>query len=360
MKQSNRIAVIMAGGAGERFWPVSRRSRPKQLLRLTRQDCSLLEEAVERVAPLFGQDRVFIATGKSVEAPIRASGALPESQIWVEPDRRNTLGALCWVAAQLLARGDAEATLAVLTADHRIGPEEAFRENVAHAMTVAEQKSALVTIGIRPDRPETGFGYIEYDAVSDGPKGAFRALSFREKPDLETAQRFLEQGNFLWNSGMFFWTLPVYLRELEAAQPEAARLTREMADALGRGGEAQAAALFAMLPNISVDFALMEKAQNVMVVPSNFEWDDVGAWDAIERSFDPDAEANVSVGDAVLVDSRGSIVYNDCHDMLTAVLGMEDALGFRLGTDHDRILGHHHQRVREIVQRLKESKPELT
>lgn len=354
-----RMAVIMAGGAGERFWPVSRRARPKQLLRLCHPDMSLLEEAVERVTPLFGKDGVFIATGKSVEEPIRESGAVEPSHIWVEPLKRNTLGALCWVAASILATHEENVSLAVLTADHRIGPADTFRNRVGLALDTAEERGALVTIGIPPTRPETGFGYIEVDAASEGPKGVFSAKSFREKPDRATAEGFIEKGTFLWNSGMFFWTLHDFLRELEGAKPEAHGHTRKISDALRSGDSEEAERHFADLPNISVDFALMEKAQNVAVVASDFEWDDVGAWDALERTMEADASQNVVFGDAVITDSSGCVIYNDSR-ALVSVLGMEDAL---VVATHDAILvcpKSEAQRVREIVEKLKAARSELT
>lgn len=350
----------MAGGAGERFWPVSRLARPKQLLKLSRPDMNLLEEAVQRVEPLFGRDGVYIATGKSVEEPIRGSGAVPEDQVWVEPLKRNTLGCLCWAAAHLLAQGEENVAMAILTADHRIGPDEDFRDCVSIALDTAVQRQALVTIGIRPTRPETGFGYIEVDKDSETPQGVYAAQSFREKPDAETAQSFLDAGNFLWNSGMFFWTLADFMRELDAAQPEAASATRRMGEQLAQGNLEAAEATFAELPNISIDFALMEKAKNVAVVISRFEWDDVGSWDALERSFEADPDRNVTFGNALTVEADGCVVYNDSDRTLVTALGVSDLL---IVVTPDAVMvcpKSEAQRVKEIVQRVKEQQPELT
>jgi mannose-1-phosphate guanylyltransferase len=355
-----RLAVIMAGGAGERFWPVSRLSRPKQLLRLGRPDRSLLEEAVERAVPLVGKESIFISTGRAVEQPIRSSGAVPEENVLVEPDKRNTLGALCWVAAKMLAaHPDEDLSLAVLTADHRIHPAEAFRECVETALDIAEREDALVTIGIRPDRPETGYGYIEVEKGLVEGRGVYRVLSFREKPDLPTAKTFLEEGNYLWNSGMFFWTLRSFMRELEGAQPDAHRLTLGIVEALRAGNAEAAEREFSQLPNISVDFALMEKAKKVMVVASNFEWDDVGAWDALERTFATDASRNVAFGDAVLLDAQGCVVYND-SEAFVSLMGVEDLLVVATADAFMVCRKGDAQRVREIVARLKETRPELT
>ena len=355
---NKRIAVIMAGGAGERFWPVSRTTRPKQLLRLGRPDMSLLEEAVERASSIVGTENVYVATGKAVEEPIRASGVVSAQHLWVEPLKRNTLGALCWVAANLLAHDGENVSLAILTADHRITPADRFRECVERALDAAEERSALVTIGIRPDRPETGYGYIELDASSEGPKGVFTAKSFREKPDQATAEMFLREGRFLWNSGMFFWTLTAFTRELEKAQPAAHRITQELAEAIL--SKVPTEEVFERLPNISIDFALMEKADNVAVVESCFEWDDVGAWDALERTFESDAARNVAFGDASLIDSEGCVIYNDSDEVLVSVLNVKDLL---VVVTKDAVMvcpKSDAQRVREIVQKLKEHRPELT
>ena len=348
----------MAGGAGERFWPVSRTSRPKQLLRLGRPDMSLLEEAVNRAEAIVGKENVFIATGKSVEEPIRASGAVSPNRVWVEPLKRNTLGALCWVAANLLAKDDGDVSLAILTADHRIAPPEKFRECVESALDAAEEKGALVTIGIRPDRPETGYGYIEVDVSKEGPRGVFEAKSFREKPDQATAEEFLKRGNFLWNSGMFFWTLKEFMRELEKAQLEAYRVVLEMSESIRAGKSAED--VFERLPNISIDFALMEKAEKVAVVESCFEWDDVGAWDALERTFASDETGNVTFGDTTIIDSEGCVVYNDSNEVIVTVLGVQ---GLLVVVTKDAVLvcpKSEAQRVRDIVQKLKDQRPELT
>jgi len=354
------FAFIMAGGAGERFWPVSRTSRPKQLLRLSRPDLSLLEEAVARVEPLFGKDGVYIATGKSVEVPIRESGAVAAENVWVEPLRRNTLGCLCWAAANLKAVHDENVGMAILTADHLISPEEPFRECIRLALSTAEKTGALVTIGIAPTRPETGFGYIELDPTTQTPEGVIDAKSFREKPDAATAQAFVDSGNFRWNSGMFFWTVDDFLRELAAAQPEAHAATLRIAASLREGDAESVERHFADLPNISIDFALMEKASKVAVVTSRFDWDDVGSWDALDRAFSADGKGNVSYGESILIDAKDCIVYNDSKRSLATALGVADLL---IVVTDDSVLvcpKSDAQRVKEIVQAVKERRPELT
>jgi mannose-1-phosphate guanylyltransferase len=215
-------------------------------------------------------------------------------------------------------------TVAVLTADHAISPDEAFRATVARAMGVAEETRALVTIGIPPTRPATEYGYIETgDAIGEG---AWSARGFKEKPDSETASTFVASGRMLWNSGMFFWTLRAFMDELTVAQPAAAEVCERVAAMLAAGDEAGAAKAFAELPSISIDYALMEHASNVAVVGADFSWDDLGSWDALSRSLEGDAAGNVVQGEARLVESKGCVVYNDVPDQRVTVLGLEDVV----------------------------------
>ncbi|MCE5231008.1 hypothetical protein LLG95_15625 [bacterium] len=337
MSSFKRIAVIMAGGTGERFWPLSRTSRPKQLLKLTRPDMSLLEEAIERIAPLIPAERILIATSATVAGPIREAmkgSAVPVENIVVEPAKRNTAGALAWVAANAKARWGSEAvSMAVLTADHSIGAPGRFREVVDAALTAAENEQALVTLGVTPTRAETGYGYIEVKETDPRSKLKFELLteispvaSFREKPDRETAERFVASGRFFWNSGMFFWRLDTFLEELGAAAPAHGQAAARMAEALAGGDAAKATAVFNELTDISIDYALMEKARHVLMARADFPWDDVGAWDALARSFGKDAQNNVAIGDPILIDTRNSIVYNDpgAKKMAVAAVGVEN------------------------------------
>ncbi len=341
----------MAGGSGERFWPVSRNAHPKQLLRLADPDRTLLEQARDRIEPLVGPRRVFIAVGKSVENPVRDADLVAQANVLVEPAKRNTFGCLCWAAANLIARDMHESTLGIVTADHLIEDEDAFRDCVARAMQVAEETEGLVTIGIQPTRAETGYGYIEQGAPVPG---GFRVKSFREKPDAETAQKFVDQGGFFWNSGMFFYKLGAFLKALSLVQPEAERLTAQMANAIQRGELDTAIQKFEELPNMSVDYALMEKAPEVYMVPSTFGWDDIGSWDALERTFPKDDAGNVVIGDAELVDSEGCIIYNVSSQALVGLYGLKDMVV--VATD-DAMLAlpkDKAQSVRDIVARLKE------
>ncbi|MGE0001220.1 MAG: mannose-1-phosphate guanylyltransferase [Fimbriimonadaceae bacterium] len=317
-----RVAVIMAGGSGERFWPVSVPDRPKQFLRLADPHASLLQQAVRRAGAIVGLGETYIATGRGlVEMSAAECPELPRGNLFAEPCRKNTAGCLAWVAANLIAANPDSwptMTIAVLTADHRIGPADRFAVSLTKAFETAERTGGLVTMGIPPTRPETGFGYIE---VGEPDGNAFRVLRFREKPDEPTAQEFLEHGGFLWNSGMFVWTLPAYVAETERADPVYAEAVREMAAALARGDAQAAEEVFGGLQGISIDYALMEKAERVFVVKAEFQWDDLGAWDSLERSLEPDEAGNVSVGGSRLLDCSGMVTYDATGKTEICVLG---------------------------------------
>lgn len=325
-----RLGVIMAGGSGERFWPLSRRDRPKQLLQLTGSGATMLQEAVDRLAALTEPEFAWIAAAPHLVEPIRHS--LPNFEarnILAEPHKRNTSGCLVWVAANLLAREPDARTdwsMAVVTADHRIAPTEGFARTARAALEVAEATGGLCTLGIPPTRPETGFGYIELSNErvpnSEGIE-ACKVERFREKPNLADAQIYVASGRFLWNSGMFFWTLDGFLKELEAAQPEIYAAIEPIAQALRDNNPVEAAQIFESLPSISIDYALMEKSSRVYVARADFDWDDLGSWDALDRSFERDSNNNVCVGDAVVLDSKDCVVYNAEPGVVPALIGVE-------------------------------------
>lgn len=310
----------MAGGSGERFWPLSRRARPKQFLRLAGER-TLLEQAVETIAPLFPPEDIFIATGEHlVGATSRLLPRFPAANIIAEPFPRNTAGCLVLATAHLLARAAGDGTrtvVAALAADHRILTPERYRETLRTALDAAEREDALVTLGIAPSRPETGYGYIEVSgerielpaAPADIP--VFAACRFHEKPDRETAAAYLATGRHLWNSGMFFWRISSFLDELSSASPRLARAVESLAAALRDGDYGRVHSIFRDLPAVSIDYALMEKARRVLVVRSDFGWDDVGAWDALDRTMPRDGRGNVTVGGPVLVECSDCIVINE-------------------------------------------------
>lgn len=373
--ESIRVAVIMAGGSGERFWPLSRQSRPKQLLRLASREQTMLEESIGRIAPLIPPERIFVATSRGLQEPIRqACAGRPENptalameNIIAEPSKRNTAGALAYAAAAVLARhgeeNAARISMAVLTADHQIEGIEAFRATVEAALDAAEREGALVTIGIPPTRPETGYGYIEISeneraearTPNNSQSPVYPVVRFREKPDLAAAREFIATGRFFWNSGMFFWRLDRFLEELAASAPAHAEATRAMAAAMRAGDEAEVERVFNALTDISIDYALMEKAGKVMMARAGFGWDDVGAWDALDRAWPHDSAGNVASGDPVLIDTRDSIVYNapGAAKMAVAVIGVE---GLVVVVSEDGVLVVPKDRAQDVKRAVTELK----
>ncbi len=366
-----RIGAIMAGGIGERFWPVSRPDRPKQLLPLGPTDSTLLADTAERFNGMIPVDRLLVVTSRALRAPIIASGlGVPDEQIIAEPAKRNTLGAIAWVTAHAMGRMDLppeNTTMAVMSSDQYVGDVAAFQQDIAVAFAAADELDALVNIGIEPTRPETGYGYVEVEETPDdilpgmdGTDRLHRVVSIREKPDAATAERFFRSGRYLWNAGMFFWRISTFMRELEAAQPEIAELVREMTAALADDDDATAESLFAKLPEISIDYALMEHAQNVMLVRASFPWDDVGAWDAWRRVVERDERGNATHGEPLLIDCDDCAVYNESgqDQMFVAVVGMERVI---VAVTPDGLLVaplDEAQKVREVVRRLREQQPD--
>lgn len=358
-----RAAVVMAGGSGERFWPLSRRDRPKQLLNLTSRDHSMLEEAIARIAPLIPREHVYVITGEHLVDPIRRAGvSIPLENILAEPCKRNTSGALSYTAAALLSRygGDgANICLAVTTADHDIGEPDVFRKTVDAAMTAAEKEDVLVTLGVVPTRPETGYGYVQIDSAA--PASTYngiavrRVRAFHEKPSKERAEEFIASGDYYWNSGMFFWRVSTFLNELDRARPSLSAAVRDMALGMINDDTARVRSVFESLDDISIDYALMERARNAAMAPADFPWDDVGAWTALDRSYAKDAGGNVAVGDPILVNAEDCIVYNDAgaDRMAVSVVGAKDLV---VVVTNDAVLvipKDQAQDVRHAVQELK-------
>lgn len=355
----SKILAVMAGGSGERFWPLSRPERPKQLLRLTNPNQSMLEEAVWRAVTVVGPENVFIATSTPLYEPVVDARIVPETHVFAEPDRRNTLGCVVWLGANLIAQGRQDSVVGLLTADHRIGDAERFARALADCLDLAESEDAIVTLGIEPDRPETGYGYIEADPNRPAPcasgRTAFSSLGFREKPDLATAQEFVASGRYYWNGGMFFFPISRLLQEIEASQPEAYALLLEIAGHLKSSNRAAANEAFSRLASISFDYAVMERASRVLVVPADFPWDDVGSWDSLDRTFPADGNGNVVQGGGIVLDSSNTIVLNDApHRIQVGVLGVENLV---VVVTEDSVLvcaKDRAQDVRKIAQAIKE------
>ena len=331
-------AVIMAGGSGERFWPASRKQKPKQLLPLGANGNTMLEEAINRIAPIVPAERILLITSQILRDPIiKATPQLPAANVIAEPCKRNTAPCLALAAAEIIAReGSGNALMAVLTADHFIGDAHVFCQDVTTALDHAATHHTLVTLGITPTRPETGFGYIEVqDVVQANANNAIPVVAFREKPSLETALQYMHDGRHLWNSGMFFWRVDTLHTVMKTHLPEVGnaidRLQHNIAITKSNGeGIPQAlqaiADTFAGLPDISIDYGVMEKASNVAVVPARFSWDDVGSWDALLRLNTPNANNTIVVGNVVDIENTNSILVNNSDVHVLGVLGVDDVV----------------------------------
>lgn len=346
---TNAYAVIMAGGSGTRFWPASRRDRPKQLLPLGRGKDSLLRQTVDRIAPLVPAERVLVVTSAILaDATAAELPDVPRANILVEPVGRNTAPCVGWAAAHVRRR-DAKASMMVLPADHHIGDEEAYRTALSRALAACAE-GELVTIGLHPDRPETGYGYLEL-----GPEiaaGVHEARRFVEKPNLQRAEQFLASGGFLWNSGMFFFRADAILEAIDEHLPGLAEGLRAFDEAAAVGDEASVVAeRYATLPAVSIDHGIMEKADRVAVVPAEFQWSDLGTWTTAWELADRDGDGNA--GEAIYIDARSNLVRAPASK-LVALIGLDDLVV--IDTD-DALLVMPRDRaqdVRDIVAALAE------
>ncbi len=315
-------ALIMAGGRGERFWPRSRKSLPKQFLSLTGDGKTMIQLTVERILPLVRMEDIYIATNKIYKPLVQKQlPGLPEQNILCEPVGRNTAPCI-GMGAAFISRRYEDALMIVLPSDHQITNSPLYLDTLRAACDVAERDSNLVTIGIQPAYPETGYGYIRFDPASRLGQ-AYRVDCFVEKPQLETAKQYLAEGRYLWNSGQFIWKTSSILKNMERFMPDTYAGLMRIRNAVGT--EAQAEVLereFAAFESQSIDYGIMEKADDIYILPGAFGWDDVGSWLAVERLQTPDKEGNVESGNVVSVNTRDCIVQG--QEKLLALVGLED------------------------------------
>jgi mannose-1-phosphate guanylyltransferase len=350
-------ALILAGGSGERFWPLSRRARPKQLLRLV-SERALLEETVARLESLVPAERILILTNSEQETMVRKLlGSFPKDNIVAEPAKRDTAAAVALGAGWVAAR-DHAATMLVLPADHVIANRTAFQETLALAAQTAEETGELVTIGVRPTWACPGFGYIELGEEvrlrSGAGKGAiYRVVRFREKPNVDLAETFLRSGKFRWNAGMFVWSVPTVLSEFNRHAPELADFISQLR-APGKF-EKVLRERFSKLPRISVDYAIMEKADRVLVVEASFDWDDIGSWRAVANYFQNDEHGNAANCAITALDSTNNIVF-DQDGTTIALLGVHNLIVVRTG---DAVLICHRHQAEKIKDLVAKLPPEL-
>ena len=347
----NAYAIIMAGGNGERFWPMSTPDRPKQFVTLFGGK-PLIRHAADRLKGLVPPERTLVITAERLVAQTRrVLPGIPRVNIIGEPCRRDTAAAVACACGLVKRLGGPDAVGCIVTADQLMEPVAKFRRTLRSAIKVAFQTDAIVTVGIEPDHPATGFGYIECGPrFATGTSTEFHTVRrFVEKPDEKTAKRYLRTGRFCWNSGMFIWKASTMEAAFIQHAPDIAGLIGKVETA--KSIHATLARVYPTLRSISVDYAVMEKAQKVVVARSEFKWDDVGSWTAIPKHFPRDAAGNTRLGRTDLLDTNDSIVVSE-GDHLTAVLGMKNVVivqtsGATLVCAKDRV-----QDIKKLVRTL--------
>ncbi|MBN2525127.1 MAG: mannose-1-phosphate guanylyltransferase [Deltaproteobacteria bacterium] len=346
----NTYAVIMAGGVGSRFWPASTSQSPKQLLDLTGSGKTMIAATVERLAPHIPPKRVIVVTGRITQKAVQdALPHVPKENILAEPMGRNTAPCIGWAAVHVRHRCK-NGVMAVMPSDHLVANKDAFHASARLAISAA-QKGSLVTFGVRPNAPETGFGYIETgDEVS---LGVNQAIRFVEKPNLEKAKEYLKAGNFMWNSGMFFFTAEKILSEIEKQMPDLKAGLDKIEGALQSGNEsAVLEQVFPTLPSESIDYGIMENAGGILCVPVDFGWSDLGSWAAAFELSTKDGNNNAISADAVAIDSKKCLVRAP-KDKLVALVGVEDLVIVDTGTALLICKKDQDQHVKKVVETLK-------
>lgn len=340
---SNHYALILAGGSGTRFWPLSRNARPKQLLNLF-GGATLLNQTIDRLEGLIPKENILILTNNLQEKAVRElASQLPAENIFAEPAKRDTAPAVA-LGVGLIAARNPNAVIAVLPSDQLIQDTAAYQSVMRDAITVAAHNAALVTIGIKPTWACPAYGYIERgsEAQTDGPPTnhqAYEVNCFREKPDPELAETFLAQGNFAWNAGMFIWSAKTVIHELSQHTPELADFIAQIAKADDIRNFVDSR--FPELTPISIDYALMEKAGRVLNIEASFDWDDVGSWISVAKYLETQGDNNQTNTELAEIDSENNIVFNARPDSKVALLGVDDLIVVQ--TDDALLIANRHQ-----------------
>jgi mannose-1-phosphate guanylyltransferase len=342
------VPVILAGGKGERFWPLSRKQRPKQFLCLDGSGESLIQATANRLVPIVGGwDDIWVITSKLLETGVQEQlPSLPAANLLAEPEGRDTAAAVAWASLEIAKRYGDEVTIGFFPADAWIGDAAAFAKTIAAAAELAGHTGAIVTLGITPTFPSIGYGYIQ-QGISSGKYhdlDTYRVDRFTEKPDAATAQSFIASGDYTWNSGIFIFTAKIAIDELKLHAPELMQLLID-----------QGVSVYPTLPKISIDYALMEKTKLTHVIPADFGWDDLGDWNAIERLLKGD-NINVELANHVCIDTTGSVMYASNPDEVVVTIGLEDVVIVRDGDVTLIVSKHRTQEIKQIVNKIKEDR----
>ena len=344
--------VIMAGGGGTRFWPLSRQEIPKQLINLSGQD-ALINETINRINSLASKDELFIVTNeKQVDAlkDIVKTKCNTEN-ILLEPSARNTAAAIGFAAFNIMKKyGDG--IMCVYPADHYIKNETEFEKVLKKAIKVAINNNKLVTVGINPTFPSTGYGYINFDRENKYGD-SYEVVEFVEKPNFELAKSYIDSKKYVWNSGIFVWKLSKILDDFKRYLPKVYDKLEELSQYLGTNEEYEAInRIYPTIPSISIDYGIMERSDDVVVVPGEFGWNDVGSWDSLGSIYSNDSEGNIKRGDIITIDTSNSIIYSD--DKLISTIGVDDLI---IVSSNDAVMVCRKDRaqdVRKVVDKLKE------
>lgn len=344
------FGVIMAGGGGTRFWPLSRQAEPKQLLNLSGKDL-MINETIDRVATVCDKSDIFIVTNvtQASKMEVVTDGRVKNDHILREPAARNTAACIGYAAFEIIKKyGDG--VMCIFPSDHYIQKQEAFTQTLKEAIEVAEGGS-LVTMGIKPTYPCTGYGYIRFDKSEEGI--AKKVIEFKEKPDLATAEKYVASGEYAWNSGMFVWKASVILEQFRKFLPEVYACLVKIGDAMGTDSEMEAInEIYPVIPSISIDYGIMEKSDIVKVISADMGWSDVGSWDNLGVLHDTDANGNIVAGNHLAIDTKDCITYS--KKRLITTIGVDNLI--IVETD-DAILvcdKNRAQDVKLIVDKLKE------
>jgi mannose-1-phosphate guanylyltransferase len=360
MKKNSVFVVIMAGGGGTRFWPWSREKHPKQILPIL-SDRSMIRETVDRIRPLVPRENILVVTAQSqIPALGKEVPMIPAENLLAEPYGRNTAPCISLATIHILKKNP-QAVMVILPADHYIGNHRSFLKSLRAAVTFARKGNLLVTLGIPPTEPETGYGYMEKGGILGKAGGVpvYKAQSFREKPTRAKAVAYLRTGKFLWNSGMFIWRADTFFRAVKKFLPDLYLEMSGLAEALGTPREKRTLRrTYSRCPSISVDYGILEKAENVALLEAPFPWSDVGSWSALKKILPADKNGNARIfgprtrKGPILFDTSGCLVR--CEEKLIAVIGLHDIVVVEAGNAFLVCPRDRSQEVRRILQDLQE------
>ncbi len=345
-------AVIMAGGVGSRFWPLSRSFKPKQFLDILGVGRTLLQQTYDRLKHIFDDENIYIVTSHEYTDIVKEQlPSIPQENILAEPARRNTAPCIAYAAYKLIKK-DPKATMIVSPADHLITDENKFIDYIKKGLKYASENDVLLTIGLKPTRPETGYGYIQFDSNDTGD--IRKVKTFTEKPDYEIAKVFIESGEFLWNSGIFIWKAEVIIKEIAKYLPDISEMFEKYADRFNTPSEVEAVKkIYESVRSISIDYGVMENASDVYVIIGDFGWSDLGTWRALYEAKPKDENNNVVVGENVLLYETKNSIINITNQKLVVVQGLENII---VAEDDGMILittFKDEQKVRQIVNDIK-------